>query len=63
MGQTYTAVVEQSGGWRLGWIAESSGVNCQAESKEALLIRLQVTRQAALERNREEALLSPNEPT
>jgi hypothetical protein len=29
MAQTYTAVIEQSGPWWIGWIEEVPGVNCQ----------------------------------
>ena len=55
MKETYTAVVKQSGPWWSGWIEEIPGVNCQEQSKEALLETLKVTLQEALEFNRREA--------
>ena len=55
MGQTYTAVVKQSGAWWIGWIEEIPGINCQEQTKEDLLETLKVTLLEALELNRREA--------
>ena len=56
MKDTYTAVIQQSGPWWIGWIEEIPGVNCQERTKEQLLETLQVTLREALEFNRREAL-------
>ena len=61
MKETYTAVVKQSGPWWIGWIEEIPGVNCQEQSKEALLETLKVTLQEALEFNRREAIEAAGE--
>ena len=61
MKETYTAVVKQSGPWWIGWIEEIPGVNCQEQSKEALLETLKVTLQEALEFNRREAIEATGE--
>jgi len=61
MKETYTAVVKQSGPWWIGWIEEIPGVNCQEQSREALLETLKVTLQEALEFNRREALEAAGE--
>ena len=55
MGQTYTAVVKQSGAWWIGWIEEIPGINCQERTKENLLETLRVTLLEALELNRRDA--------
>ncbi|HEX6112727.1 MAG TPA: hypothetical protein VFZ10_10485 [Geminicoccaceae bacterium] len=55
MGQTYTAVVKQSGAWWIGWIEEIPGINCQERTKKDLLETLRVTLLEALELNRREA--------
>ena len=52
----YTAVVKQDGNWRVGWIEEVPGVNCQEQSREELLDTLRVTLQEAIEMNREDAV-------
>jgi predicted RNase H-like HicB family nuclease len=49
MKETYTAVVEQSGPWWIGWIEEIPDVNCQERTREELLVTLTVTLQEALE--------------
>ncbi len=55
MGQNYTAVVKQDGGWWIGWIEEVPGINCQERTREALLDALRVTLGEALEMNRADA--------
>ena len=55
MGQTYTAVVKQSGAWWISWIEEIPGINCQERTKKDLLETLRVTLLEALELNRRDA--------
>ena len=42
MNTNYTAVVKEDAGWWIGWIEEVSGVNCQEETRDALLESLRV---------------------
>lgn len=53
MQQNYTAVIKQDAGWWIGWIQEVPGVNCQEQSREALIETLKVTLREALELNRQ----------
>ena len=41
MSQTYTAQIQYTGEWWIGWIREISGVNCQERTREELLESLQ----------------------
>ena len=41
--QTYTPVVKYDDGVWIGWIEEVPGVNCQEDTREALLESLRVT--------------------
>ncbi|MDF9391931.1 MULTISPECIES: type II toxin-antitoxin system HicB family antitoxin [Methylococcus] len=54
--QTYTAVVQQSEGWWIGWIEELPGVNAQETTYEALLDSLRVCLAESIEMNRQDAL-------
>ena len=56
MMQTYTAVIQKSEGWWIGWIQEIPGVNCQERTKDALLLSLKSGLEDILELNREEAI-------
>ena len=56
MKNQYTAVVKQDGDWWIGWIEEVSGVNCQEETREALIETLKITLREALEFNRSDAI-------
>lgn len=58
MNTNYSAVVKQDSGWWIGWIEEIPGVNCQEETREALIESLRVTLREALELNRSEAILA-----
>jgi predicted RNase H-like HicB family nuclease len=40
---SYTAIIQKSGSWWIGWIAEVQGVNCQERTKAKLLESLQET--------------------
>jgi len=51
----YTAIVQQSGDWWIGWIEEVPGVNCQERTREELVETLRVTLHEALETNRADA--------
>jgi len=58
MTSTYTAIIQQTSDWWIGWIEEVPGVNAQERSKEELLASLKVVLKEALEFNREEARAS-----
>ena len=53
---SWTAVISQTDGWWLGWIAEIPGVNAQERTREALLESLSEILREALEMNRRDAL-------
>ena len=55
MSATYTAVVQQSEGWWVGWVEEVPGVNSQGETREELLDNLRDALDEALEMNRADA--------
>ncbi len=52
---TYTAVIQQSGEWWIGWVEEIPGVNSQGATREELLDNLRDALEEALEMNRAEA--------
>ena len=56
MRQNYTAVIQQSDGWWIGWVQEIPGVNCQEHTRDELLATLEITLRETIEYNREEAL-------
>lgn len=55
MQQNYTAVIQQSDGWWIGWVQESPGVNCQERTRDELLDTLKITLCETIEYNRGEA--------
>ncbi len=55
MKQAFTAIIKQDAGVWIGWIEELPGVNCQEDTREALLESLRVTLAEAIELNRAEA--------
>jgi len=55
MPATYTAVVQQSGEWWIGWVEEVPGVNSQGQTRDELLDNLCDALAEALEMNRAEA--------
>jgi predicted RNase H-like HicB family nuclease len=57
----YTALIQESDGWWIGWIEEIPGVNCQEASYEELLESLRITLQEALEFNRQDAISAASE--
>ena len=56
MNQIYTAIIQQSGDWWIGWIEEIPGVNCQERTRKELLDTLRTTLLEALEFNRQQAI-------
>ena len=56
MRHNYTAVIQQSDGWWIGWVQEIPGVNCQERTRDELLATLEITLRETIEYNREEAL-------
>lgn len=58
MATEYTAVIKQEGEWRIGWIEEVPGVNCQERTRQELVKSLRVTLQEAIEFNRRDAIAS-----
>ena len=58
----FTAVVQQRGGWWIGWIAEIPGVNSQEATRAELLTSLASALEEALEMNREDARASAAGP-
>ncbi len=61
MANEYTALIQESDGWWIGWIEEIPGVNCQESSYEELLKSLRITLQEALEFNRQDAIAAASE--
>lgn len=51
----YTAVVQHSGDWWIGWVEEIPGVNSQGASRDELLENLRSALEEALEMNRQDA--------
>ena len=60
MAANYTAVVQQSGEWWIGWIEEVPGVNSQGHTRAELLENLQDALEEALEMNRADARAAAN---
>ena len=58
MQQNYTAVIQQSNGWWIGWVQEIPGVNGQERTRDELLVALEITLRETIAYNREEALRS-----
>ena len=56
MAASYTAVIQQSGDWWIGWVEEVPGVNSQGKTREELMENLHSALDEALEMNRADAL-------
>ena len=54
----YTAVVQKTDRWWIGWIEEIPGVNSQGETRDELLANLRSALTEALDINRQEARAS-----
>lgn len=52
----YTAIINNTEDWWVGWIKEIPGVNCQEKTRSKLLASLKITLKEALEFNRQDAL-------
>lgn len=55
MAAKYTAVVQQSGEWWIGWVEEMPGINSQGATRDELLDNLRDALAEAIEMNREDA--------
>ena len=55
MHSTYTALIQQNGGWWIGWVKEISGVNSQGKTREELVEKLRSALTEAIRMNCEDA--------
>ena len=55
MSASYTAVIQQSGEWWIGWVEEVPGVNSQGRTREELVENLRSALEEVLEMNRADA--------
>ncbi|MBY0232252.1 MAG: type II toxin-antitoxin system HicB family antitoxin [Gemmataceae bacterium] len=55
MPASYSAVIQKSGEWWIGWVEEVPGVNSQGSTREELLDNLRDALDEALEMNRQDA--------
>ena len=55
MAINYSAVIQHSGDWWIGWVEEVPGVNSQGRTRGELLDNLRDALEEALEMNRAEA--------
>jgi len=62
MSTNYTAVIQQSGGWWIGWVEEVPGVNSQGRDRAELMENLRSALLEALEINRADALAACEGP-
>ena len=56
MSREYTAVIQKTDDWWIGWVKEVSGVNAQERTREELLVSLRYALQDMLELNAADAL-------
>lgn len=54
----FTAVIQKSGDWWIGWVEEMPGVNSQGATREELVENLESALREAIEMNRADALAS-----
>ncbi|MEA2631948.1 MAG: hypothetical protein QOE66_2167 [Chloroflexota bacterium] len=62
MASSFTAVIQQSGAWWIGWVEEVPGVNSQGQTREELVENLRSALREALDMNRAEALAACQGP-
>ncbi len=62
MTANFTAIVQQSGNWWIGWVEEIPGVNSQGETREELMENLRSALAEALEFNRTDAIAAADGP-
>lgn len=58
----YTAIIQKTEDWWIGWIVEVPGVNSQGATREELLDNLASALSEALEMNRADALSAAQGP-
>ena len=56
MPQPYTAIIQKTKSWWIGWIEEIPGVNSQGKTRKELVENLRSALGEALEMNRQDAL-------
>jgi len=56
MSRPFTATIQQSDGWWIGWVEEWAGINCQAHSREELIDDMKSAMMEMREIEREEGL-------
>jgi len=61
MASIYTAIIQRSQGWWIGWIEEIPGANAQGRTKESLLASLKELLKEPLEMHRADALANAQE--
>ena len=57
---TYTAIIQKTDEWWIGWIEEIPGVNSQGHTRDELLGNLGSALKEAIAMNREDAIASAN---
>ncbi len=62
MAEKYTAVIQQTDEWWVGWVEEIRGVNSQGKTREELIENLQSALSEALEMNRADAIAACEGP-
>lgn len=61
MERNFTAIIKQDGDWWIGWVEEIPGVNCQEETRDALVESLREALALILELNRMDAVRAAGE--
>lgn len=61
MERNFTAIIKQDGDWWIGWVEEIPGVNCQEETRDALVESLREALALMLELNRMDAVRAAGE--
>ncbi len=61
MERNFTAIIKQDGDWWIGWVEEIPGVNCQEETRDALVESLKEALALMLELNRMDAVRAAGE--
>ena len=62
MAEKYTAVIQRTDEWWVGWVEEIRGVNSQGKTREELIENLQSALSEALEMNRADAIAACEGP-
>lgn len=62
MQRNYTAVIQYSDRWWIGWVQEIPGVNCQERTRDELLVALEITLRETIEYNRKQAFRAAENP-